>query len=332
METAPLPCAQFIRRCLKPCSERNPPQEAHCPICTEEYDRSTHKALRVVIQPPAQCNHEFCQACLEKIFARRKTQDNTNLCPLCRAVWFRAEYESLSARSRRLTEEATEVLRASNSASAPSLFVPEDPAEETMSESTRRDTGPLLQPARTPRPYARTSQHRPPATQSSAASGDTRYSGDWRTEPVFTHREFHAALAAGQAAAGRTEPPSTSSGPHIPAAAHPARPTPQPFQFGQQRTPSPAPPHRAQFNYPPDDSNSTNSTRQGEQNRAAPPQAFQSLEFQRRSADLDAREARLTQREGELRRMRQALERREQDFSAFCERGRQLFRGRDGGV
>jgi len=116
METAPLACAGFIRRCLKPCSERNPPQEAHCPICTEEYDRSSHKALRVVVQPPAQCNHEFCQACLEKIFARRKTQDNTNLCPLCRAVWFQAEYESHSARSRRLTKEATEILGASNSA------------------------------------------------------------------------------------------------------------------------------------------------------------------------------------------------------------------------
>ena len=330
MEPAPLACAQFIRRCLKLCSERDPPQEAHCPICTEEYDRSSHKAMRVVVQPPAQCNHEFCHACLEKIFARRKTQDNTNLCPLCRAVWFQAEYESLSARSRRLTEEATEVLRASNS--APSLFagVPEGPAGETMSDSARRDTNPLLQPARTPRPYARTSQPRPPATQSRTTSGDTSYRGNWRTEPVFTHREFHAALAAGQAAAGRTEPPPTTSGPHI--ASHPARPTPQPFQFGQQRTPSSAPPQRAQFNYPPDDSNSTNSTRQDAQNRAAPPHAFQSLEFQRRSADLDAREARLREREGELRRMRQSLERREQDFNAFCERGRQLFRGRNEGV
>ncbi|KAI4667659.1 uncharacterized protein J4E88_010179 [Alternaria novae-zelandiae] len=330
METTPLACAQFIRRCLKPCTERNPPQEAHCPICTEEYDRSTHKAIRVVIQSPAQCNHEFCQACLEKIFARRKTQDNTNLCPLCRAVWFKAEYESLSARSRRLTEEATEVLRAGNS--APSLFagVPEGPAGETMSDSTRRDTDPVPQPMRTPRPYARARQPRPSTTESSAGSRDTRYSGDWRTEPVFTHREFHAALAAGQAAAGQPEPPATTSVPHT--SSHPPRSTPQPFQFGQQPTPYSALPQRAQFNYPPDDSNSTNSTRQGEQNRAAPPQAFQSLEFQRRSADLDAREARLTRREGELRRMRQALERREQDFNVFCERGRQLFRGRDGGV
>jgi len=328
METAPLACAEFIRRCLKLCSERNPPQEAHCPICTEEYDRSSHKAMRVVVQPSAQCNHEFCQACLDKIFVRRKTQDNTNLCPLCRAVWFQAEYESHSARSRRLTEEATEVLRAGNA--APSLFVPEDPMGDTTSDSTGRDTNPRPQPMRTPRPYARTSQPRPPTTQSRTAFRDTRYSGDWRAEPVFTHREFHAALAAGQAAAGRTEPPPTTSGPHT--AAHPARPTPQPFQFGQQRTPFPAPSQRAQFNYPPDNSNSTNYTRQGEQNRAAPPHAFQSLEFQRSSANLDAREARLTQREGELRRMRRALERREQDFNAFCERGRQLFRGRNEGV
>ena len=229
-----------------------------------------------------------------------------------------------------MTEEATEVLRAGNS--APSLFagVPEGPAGETVSDSARRDTEPLLQPARTPRPYARISQPRPSATQSRTASRETRYSGDWRAEPVFTHREFHAALAAGQASAGQPEPPPTTSGPQT--SSHPTRSTPQPFQFGQQRTSSPAPPHRAQFNYPPDDSNSTNSTRQGEQNRAAPPHAFQSLEFQRRSADLDAREARLTQREGEIRRMRQALERREQDFSAFCERGRQLFRGRNEGV
>ena len=210
MEAAPLACAQFIRRCLKPCSERNPPQEAHCPICTEEYDRSSHKAMRVVVQPPAQCNHEFCQACLEKILARRKTQDNTNLCPLCRAVWFQAEYESLSARSRRLTEEATEVLGAGNS--APSLFagVPEGPAGETMSSSIGRDTDPVPQPTRTPRPYARTSQPRPRATQSPTTSGDTSYRGNWRTEPVFTHREFHAALAAGQAAAGQPEPHTAS--------------------------------------------------------------------------------------------------------------------------
>jgi len=112
-------------------------------------------------------------------------------------------------------------------------------------------------------------------------------------------------------------------------ASHPAWSPPQAFQFGQQRTPFSAPPQRAQFNYPPDE---TNSTRQGEQNRASPPHAFQELEFQRRSANLDAREARLTQREGELRRMHPVLERREQDFSAFCERGRQLFRGRNEGV
>ena len=198
-----------------------------------------------------------------------------------------------------------------------------------MSDSTRRDTDPVPQPARTPRPYARTSQPRPPTTQSSTTSGGTRYRGDWRAEPVFTHREFHAALAAGQATTGQPEPPSTPSRPHTPTASHPAHSTPQPFQFGQQRTPFSAPSQRAQFNYPPEE---TTSTRQGEQNRAAPPHAFQELEFQRRSAELNARETRLLLREGELRRMRQALERREQDFSAFCERGRQLFRGRDEGV
>ncbi|KAH6870122.1 hypothetical protein BKA58DRAFT_401691 [Alternaria rosae] len=171
---APLTFDAFRSRCLETCVEGDPPKEAYCPIYIEEYDRYSHQAMGIVLRPPTQCNHELCCKCLKKIVSRRKFQDNANLCPFCRAVWFQAEYESFSAQSRCLVEEATNTLRANNFGL--SLFVPEHPGE-TIPVPNRRDTNPVPPLERTRRPYTGTNRPHSPAARQSTASRNTQYRG-----------------------------------------------------------------------------------------------------------------------------------------------------------
>ncbi|KAI2482591.1 hypothetical protein Ptr902_04907 [Pyrenophora tritici-repentis] len=105
---APTPPAfeDFHRRCLKVCSWLNRPDSASCTICTEDYDHVEHRAIRIKVKSPALCNHVFCETCLQEIFSRRRVQDGANKCPLCRAVWFKAEFESPDAQRRRVMDSA----------------------------------------------------------------------------------------------------------------------------------------------------------------------------------------------------------------------------------
>lgn len=132
----------------------------------------------------------------QKIVSHRKFQDNASLCPFCRAVWFQADYESLSAQSQRLVEEATNTLRANNFGF--SLFVQEHPGE-TIPEPTRRDTNPVPPLERTRRPYTGPNRPHPPEARQSTASRNTQYRGNWRKERVYTYRELQAKIAAERA-------------------------------------------------------------------------------------------------------------------------------------
>ncbi|CAA9962657.1 Sterigmatocystin 8-O-methyltransferase [Pyrenophora teres f. maculata] len=106
MASTPPAFEEFHRRCLKVCSRLNPPDNASCIICTENYDHAEHRAIRIKVKSPTPCNHVFCEACLQEMFSRRGVQDGANKCPLCRAVWFKAEFESPDAHRRRVMDSA----------------------------------------------------------------------------------------------------------------------------------------------------------------------------------------------------------------------------------
>ncbi|KAG9185641.1 hypothetical protein G6011_06972 [Alternaria panax] len=321
MATLPLAFADFVRRCLKLCGERNPSDEAHCPICTEKYDRGHRQAARVVVQLPAQCNHEFCRRCLCKIFARRKIQENANLCPLCRTTWFKTEYESVSARNQHLGDGADNAPPPHSSASRPFA---------TPNNAFPRDSVTVPPVQREPRPYARTSRQPPLVARPRISTTPTQDSGDWRSFPVYLYREVHAAIAADRAKEAPTMPQVASSSPHHgPGLATPFSGT---FPFGQQAASTTTTSQRPQqsygqatnnrpapgvYNHPPNETGTT--TRGSGRNRAVPPLSPREVEFQRRAADLDAREAQLAQRELHAERERQEMQRRRQEFNTLTE-------------
>lgn len=103
----------FHRRCLKVCGKRKTPENGSCDICTEEYDQAEHRAVCVKVKHPTPCNHVFCETCLRELFSRRRTQDGANKCPLCRAVWFAAEFESVDAQRTRIFDRAENLIPAS---------------------------------------------------------------------------------------------------------------------------------------------------------------------------------------------------------------------------
>jgi hypothetical protein len=325
MATPPLAFSDFRRRCLSLCDERHPPEEAHCPICTEGYDRSEHQALRITLQPPAQCDHEFCRKCLNKIFSRRKTQDNTNICPLCRAIWFQAEYESRSTRNRRLADEAI-------NPSLPNPFIPTTPTvpEQPSSNTTRRASAPVPPPTRRSQPYRRSGRRVPPTNQAQTTAGQTQGSYNWRQSRPYTWRELQAERTVPQAA-----PPRQPHG------LDPTVPPPRTFQFSQQAPPNATASQRSEessgqptddrpatgvFNYPPDE---RDTARGSERSRAVPPLPAREAELQRRAAALNDREAQLRQGEQRLERERQELQQRQREFDALSEHARQFLRNRD---
>ncbi|CAN9398824.1 unnamed protein product [Alternaria alternata] len=192
MATRPLAFNDFMRRCFRPCNERDPSDKAHCPICTEEYDRGIHQAIRIVVQPPAQCNHEFCRHCLEKIFSRRKTQGTANLCPLCRTRWFQAEYQDVSASNQSLENEANDAPLTQDSASRPPATVPPPQCE--------------------PRPYIRNSRPSAPVARPQVPS--TSHHGQEPTTPFSEGFPFFGTFPFGQQAAPVTTASNTSQQPN----------------------------------------------------------------------------------------------------------------------
>ncbi|EFQ90296.1 hypothetical protein PTT_13159 [Pyrenophora teres f. teres 0-1] len=106
MASTPPAFEEFHRRCLRVCSRLNPPDNASCIICTENYDHAEHRAIRIKVKSPTPCKHVFCEDCLQEMFSRRGVQDGANKCSLCRAVWFKAEFESPDAHRRRVMDSA----------------------------------------------------------------------------------------------------------------------------------------------------------------------------------------------------------------------------------
>jgi hypothetical protein len=171
----------FHRTCLTACGERDPPDEANCSICTEEYDRAEHQAMRVHVALPMPCYHKFCRECLTSLFARQKIQGGVNLCPLCRAPWFKAEYESPQAQARRQAEQAANTVRPSAStanpffgptfASSANPFLSSSRTSTYSNQTTTSTTqtfgdAPQPPPQRAPRPYARTGRAQAGAARS----------------------------------------------------------------------------------------------------------------------------------------------------------------------
>ena len=294
-----------MRRCFRPCSERDPSDKAHCPICTEEYDRRIHQAIRIVVLPSAQCNHEFCRHCLEKIFSRRKTQGTANLCPLCRTRWFQAEYQDVSARNQSLENEANDAPLTQDSASRPPATVPP--------------------PQREPRPYIRNSRPsalvaRPqvPSTSHHGQEPTTPFSGGFPnsegfpflgTFPFSDRSPFSGTSPFGQQAATVTTASNTSQQPK-----------------GRPTNSRPAPGITDQ---PP----SNRGTMRGSgSSKKVPLPHPREAELQRRTSALDARERDLAQRELRVERDRQELQRRQQEFNAMTEHARAYRRNRDANV
>ena len=311
MTTRPLAFNDFMRRCFRPCSERDPSDRAHCPICTEEYDRGIHQAIRIVVQPPAQCNHEFCRHCLEKIFSRRKTQGTANLCPLCRTRWFQAEYQDVSARNQSLENEANDAPLTQDSASRPPATVP--------------------LPQREPRPYIRNSRPsapvaRPqvPSTSHHGQEPTTPFSGGFpfsegfpffgtfpfsEGSPFANGFPFSGTSPFGQQAAPVTTASNTSQQPK-----------------GRPTNSRPAPGITDQ---PP----SNRGTMRGSgSSKKVPLPHPREAELQRCTSALDARERDLAQRELRVERDRQELQRRQQEFNAMTEHARAYRRNRDANV
>ncbi|KAF1950459.1 hypothetical protein CC80DRAFT_577032 [Byssothecium circinans] len=73
-------------------------EDTECSLCCEEYDDSTHQALRIDVPP---CTHVLCTHCFDELVSRRTLQLEANKCPFCRVVWFLSEYNPLSRLSLR---------------------------------------------------------------------------------------------------------------------------------------------------------------------------------------------------------------------------------------
>ncbi|KAF7676578.1 hypothetical protein GT037_006083 [Alternaria burnsii] len=328
MATRPLAFSDFMRRCFRPCSERDPSDKAHCPICTEEYDRGIHQAIRIVVQPPAQCNHEFCRHCLEKIFSRRKTQGTANLCPLCRTRWFQAEYQDVSARNQSLENQANNAPLTQDSASRqPATSNEEHLRRPVTVPPSQREARPYIRNSRpfapVARPHAPSRSHhgQKPTTQFSGGfpfSGGVPFSGGFPFFGTFPFSEgspfangfpFSGTSPFGQQAAPVTSAPNTSQQPN-------GRPT--------NRRPAPG-----TSDQPPSKRGIMGGS--GSSKKVPSPRPREA-ELQRRTSALDARERDLAQRELRVERDRQELQRRQREFNAMTEHARAYRRNPDANV
>ena len=274
----------------------------------EEYDRSGRQAMRIEIELPAPCKHEFCRSCLDKMFARRKRQDGVNLCPICRAVWFEAEYEGSETRARRLAADRTGQI--------PGLFRGFPPAGPGFSPcpsfgpaiglggSGNNSGASISEPAsplceRTSRPYHRNGEREPQAARPTASTSNAADPSDWLNQPAYLYREVHKAIAADRARNMSSQPGSTTRPlfPYI-GDAHPSMPLPgrsgmrQPTGDRAQRNHTADP-----INIPPKEKR--NQPR-AERSCAVPPQTTKEKEIFRRETVLNAREAELKQGEDRL--------------------------------
>jgi hypothetical protein len=207
--------------------------------------------MRIHVALPMPCYHEFCRKCLNTMFELRKTQDGANICPLCRAPWFKAEYVSRQAQARRTAEAGFMAQPSTGTANRPTRtaydvydymdtasLIRSTARTSTFSSQTATNTTetmdgdiPQQPPRRTPRPYARTAQLSAPPTPPPL---------DWRSLPVFLAREIRDAINRQQAESTTptAAPPPTQLPVTGPSSQRPATvPSgPSSWTFGQQPT------------------------------------------------------------------------------------------------
>ncbi|KNG51753.1 hypothetical protein TW65_01150 [Stemphylium lycopersici] len=343
MAPSPPSFSSFKRNHLKACGERDPPEDAHCPICTEEYNRSKHRAMRIQVVLPAPCSHVFCRTCLNAIFAKRKEQHGRNRCPICLAVWFEAEYESAEAQVWRLTANHTgQVPYPFEGFTGAAFRFPLETASGSMlapgeydidqAASVSGSATPLFE--RTRRPYHRTSEREPQAARATAFTRDAKNPSDWRSQPVYLYREVHRAISADRARNVSSQADSTI--PPYPNNGH-AHPNMSPFGGPNMRqgTAGTTPPigSRAERNHTtgpihiPPEADRNRPT--DERSRAAPPQTQKEKDSFRRETALKTREAELKQGEERLQDEQRKLRERQQQFDAASERMRAFLRSQN---